>query len=53
MNEVKKCSLSGVAFTMDVDAYETLDEYIETLKKSYADSADSAEIVAEDRKSVV
>lgn len=33
MNEVKKCSLSGVAFTMDVDAYETLDEYIETLKK--------------------
>ena len=47
MNEVKKCSLSGVAFTMDVDAYETLDEYIETLKKSYADSADSAEIVAD------
>ena len=47
MNEVKKCSLSGVAFTMDVDAYETLDEYFETLKKSYADSADSAEIVAD------
>ena len=47
MNEVKKCSLSGVAFTMDIDAYETLDEYIGTLKKSYADSADGAEIVAD------
>ena len=47
MNEVKKCSLSGVAFTMDIDAYETLDEYIGTLKKSYADSADGTEIVAD------
>jgi len=47
MNEVKKCSLSGVAFTMDVDAYDTLAEYIESLKKSYADSADGREIVAD------
>lgn len=47
MNEVRKCSLSGVAFTMDVDAHETLAEYIETLKKSYADSADGEEIVAD------
>ena len=47
MNEVRKCSLSGVAFTMDVDAYNKLDEYIETLKKSYADSADGEEIVAD------
>lgn len=47
MNEVRKCSLSGVAFTMDVDAYNKLDEYVETLKTSYADSADGEEIVAD------
>lgn len=47
MNEVRKCSLSGVAFTMDADAYALLEEYIETLKKSYEDSADGDEIVAD------
>lgn len=35
MKEVKKCSISGIAFTMDVDAYEALDAYLESLKKSY------------------
>ena len=45
MNEVKKCSLSGVAFTMDVEAYETLSAYLESLKKTYKDSPDGAEIV--------
>lgn len=38
MNEVKKCSLSGVAFTMDVEAYETLSAYLESLKNTYKDS---------------
>lgn len=47
MKEVKKCSISGVAFTMDVDAYEALDAYLESLKKSYRDTADGAEIVAD------
>ena len=47
MNEVRKCSLSGVAFTMDADAYTTLAEYVETLKKNYEDSADGDEIVAD------
>jgi len=47
MNEVRKCSLSGIAFTMDVDAYDTMAEYIETLKKNYEDSADGQEIVAD------
>ncbi|MDE5690993.1 MAG: PspC domain-containing protein, partial [Alistipes sp.] len=47
MNEVRKCSLSGVAFTMDADAFALLAEYIETLKKSYEDSADGDEIVAD------
>lgn len=45
--EVKKCSISGIAFTMDVDAYEALDAYLESLKKSYKDTPDGAEIVAD------
>lgn len=32
MKEVKKCSISGVAFTMDADAYEALETYLESLK---------------------
>ncbi len=47
MNEVKKCSLSGVAFTMDVDAFEALNTYLESLKKTYKDTADGPEIVAD------
>ncbi|MBQ7297359.1 MAG: hypothetical protein IJW80_03525, partial [Alistipes sp.] len=47
MNEVKKCSLSGIAFTMDIEAYNELHTYLETLKKNYKDSADGAEIVAD------
>lgn len=47
MKEVKKCSISGVAFTLDTDAYEALAAYLESLKKAYKDSADGAEIVAD------
>ena len=47
MNEVKKCSLSGIAFTMDIEAYNELSNYLETLKKNYKESADGAEIVAD------
>lgn len=47
MNEVKKCSISGIAFTMEVDAYKTLNEYIETLKSTYRDEKDGDEIIAD------
>ena len=47
MNEVKKCSLSGIAFTMDIEAYNELHTYLETLKKNYKESSDGAEIVAD------
>lgn len=47
MKEVKKCSISGVAFTMDADAYETLDAYLESLKQAYGETPDGAEIVAD------
>lgn len=47
MKEVKKCSISGVAFTMDTDAYQELESYLESLKKTYKDTPDGAEIVAD------
>ncbi len=47
MNEVKKCSLSGISFTMDEDAFLALDDYLKSLKATYRDSADGAEIVAD------
>ena len=47
MKEVKKCSISGVAFTLDADAYEALEAYLESLKRTYGESNDGAEIVAD------
>ncbi len=47
MNEVKKCSISGVAFTLDNDAYEELERYIESLRQAYKNSPDGAEIIAD------
>ena len=47
MKEVKKCSISGVAFTMDADAYQELENYLDSLKKTYKDTPDGAEIVAD------
>ena len=47
MNATKKCSLSGIAFTMDPQAYTELNDYLEKLKQSYHDSAEGPEIVAD------
>ena len=47
MKDVKKCSLSGIAFTIDVDAFETLGNYIDSLRRSYGETADGEEIVAD------
>ncbi|MCM1300519.1 MAG: PspC domain-containing protein [Alistipes senegalensis] len=47
MNEIKKCSISGVAFTLDVDAYEELERYLESLRQAYRNSPDGTEIVAD------
>ena len=38
MNKIKKCSIAGVSFTMEIDAYETLSAYIESLKNNYKKS---------------
>lgn len=47
MKEIKKCSISGVAFTLDTDAFETLEKYVDSLRDSYKGSPDGAEIVAD------
>ena len=47
MNEVKRCSLSGIAFTMDNDAYTALYNYIDTLNKRYGNEPDGKEIIAD------
>lgn len=47
MKNVKKCSLSGIAFTMDTDAYETLNAYMDSLRASCGKGADGDEIVAD------
>lgn len=35
MKEVKKCSISGIAFTLDADAYALLSRYLDSLKATY------------------
>ena len=47
MKETKKCSLSGLAFTMEDDAYVMLKEYLESLKRSYGHTPDGNEIIAD------
>lgn len=47
MNNIKKCSISGVAFSFDEEAYKTLEAYLESLRESYGETADGREIVAD------
>lgn len=45
MKEVKKCSISGIAFTLEADAFQTLARYLESLKETYKNTDDGREIV--------
>jgi phage shock protein PspC (stress-responsive transcriptional regulator) len=47
MNEIKKCSISGVAFIFEKVAYNRLYEYIDSLKRAYKDNSESSEIIAD------
>lgn len=47
MNEIKKCSLSGVGFTFEKVAYNRLNDYLNSLKEAYKNSADCDEILAD------
>ncbi len=45
MNDVKRCSISGIAFTLEVDAWEELTRYLEELRNQYAKNPDGEEIL--------
>ena len=45
MNDIKKCSISGIAFSLEKEAYKALQDYIESLEKSYKSTPDGAEII--------
>lgn len=47
MNEIKKCSISGISFTLEKEAYARLEEYISSLKMAYDHNPDGAEIIAD------
>ena len=45
MKEVKKCSISGIAFTMEADAFQVLSRYLESLNDTYRNTDGGKEIV--------
>ncbi len=47
MNEIKKCSIAGVSFTLEKNAYEALQTYIKSLNDTYKDNPDGEEIIAD------
>ncbi len=47
MNEIKKCSISGIAFILEKEAYTRINGYIDSLKRAYKDNPDSSEIIAD------
>lgn len=47
MNEIKKCSISGIAFQFEPDAYEELSRYLQELRNQYNENPDGEEIIAD------
>ena len=47
MIEIKRCSISGIAFSMDAEAHATLRAYLDTLKERYDQEPDGKEIIAD------
>ncbi len=47
MNEIKKCSIAGISFTLEKNAYEALKAYIKSLNDTYKDNPDGEEIIAD------
>lgn len=47
MNEIKKCSIAGVSFTLEHNAYDTLSEYLQSLHNTYKNDPDGEEIIAD------
>ena len=47
MDQIKKCSLAGISFTLEADAYAALEGYIQSLQEAYKNTPDGEEIVAD------
>ncbi len=47
MKEIEKISVSGIAFTLEIDALELLNNYLGSLRKYYKDVPGNEEIVAD------
>lgn len=47
MNEIKKCSIGGISFTLEHNAYDALSTYIDTLREAYKEDPDGEEILAD------
>lgn len=47
MNEIKKCSIGGISFTLEQNAYDALRTYIDTLHEAYKEDPDGEEILAD------
>ena len=47
MNEVKKCSISGISFTFETDAFNALQGYLNTLTRTYEGNEEGREIIAD------
>lgn len=45
MKETTKVSIGGYAFTLDIDAYELLKEYLESLREHFSSKNEGAEII--------
>lgn len=47
MNEVKKCSIGGISFMLEQNAFDALSTYIDTLQEAYKNDPDGEEILAD------
>ena len=47
MNEIKRCSLAGVGFVFENDAFARLESYLNSLKEAYRNNPDCEEILAD------
>ena len=47
MNDIKRCSISGVGFILESDAYNRLNAYLQSLKSANKNNPDSEEIISD------
>lgn len=47
LNEIKKCSISGISFAMEQEAYTRMDTYLKSLREAYKEDPDRDEIIAD------